>query len=100
MVVYSGAKVIFRKRRLWKRISWTESAGFRSAKQSGSRVGTCAFYWTSHLSPFLRGVVHVRYFNDTSWSQMVLEHDPEKLADFSDKIMRQNKEKQSAIDSI
>ncbi len=28
-----------------------------------------------------------------------LEHDPEKLADFSDKIMRQNKEKQSAIDS-
>ena len=28
-----------------------------------------------------------------------LEHDPEKLADFSDKIMRPNKGKQSAIDS-
>ena len=28
-----------------------------------------------------------------------LEHDPEKLTDFSDKIMRQNKEKESAIDS-
>ncbi len=29
-----------------------------------------------------------------------LKHDPEKLADLSDKIMRQNKENESAIDSM
>ena len=28
-----------------------------------------------------------------------LEHDPEKLADFSEMIMRPNKENESAIDS-
>jgi hypothetical protein len=30
----------------------------------------------------------------------LLEHDPEKVADFSDKIMRQRKDIGSAIDSI
>ena len=33
------------------------------------------------------------------FSRFSLEHDPEKLADFSDKITRKNEEKESAIDS-